>query len=126
MRFLIILSLLATGYTSTYAPGVFEKVIVNRQAGLTAYTVGNIPSYIDGYIAVEDCSLINREVLACFDNSCRHLLVVDCASNESKLWMQQTNIIGEINPELFYKYKLDGIALEMDLYLIKYSGYKFE
>ena len=129
MRLLLFFTFLVSGYTSTYAPGVFETVIRNRQTGLTRYDVGAIKSHIRGYIAVEDCSLINQEVLACFGDSCERLLIVDCAgvADGGRAWMQRTGIVGEVDPGTFSKYKVPGEALEMNLYLVRtIPRYKFE
>jgi hypothetical protein len=121
--------LITIGFTSAYAPGVFEQVIATRQAGKTAYNIGSIPNNVDGYIAVEDCSLINSVVIACFPNGCESLLVADCAgaADGGRAWMQNMGFAGEVDPETFARHKLTGECLIMQLYLLEHSmGYAFE
>jgi hypothetical protein len=123
-----ILSLLLIGYASAYAPGIFEQVVHVRQQGRTAYNLGVVKSSIDGYIAVEDCSLIGKEVLACFSDECERLLIADCAgtADGGKAWMESHNIVGEVDYNTFMKYKVAGQALEMRLYLIENWRNKYE
>ena len=129
LNILFSLTLLTAGYTSAYAPGVFEDTIRIRQAGRTAYNIGVIPNNIDGYIAIEDCSLINTVIVACFPSGCERLLVADCAgiADGGRAWMHRSGVVGEVDPETFARHKLPGEYLLMHLYLIKnIPRYKFE
>jgi len=123
MRLIFTTLFILSGFTSRYDYGVFEKVLATRQAGLTAHDVGKVNAYIDGFIAVEDCSLINKEVMACFENGCEHLLVVDCAgiADGGRTWMQTHSIAGEVDPDTFKEHKVEGESLKMHLYLIEYT-----
>ena len=128
LNILFSLTLLTSGYSSAYSHGVFERVIATRQAGKTAYNIGIIPSNIDGYIAIEDCSLINTVIMVCFPSGCEHLLVADCAgvADGGRAWMHRSGVVGEVDPDTFARHKLSGEYLLMHLYLIKsIPRYKF-
>lgn len=119
---MIILSLLTIGNTSAYAPGVFREVVYNRQAGITSHDLGEVPEDVTGFIAVSDCSLIGRKILACFDGGgCEKLLIADCAgvADGGKTWMQEGGYAGEVSWNIWEKYKIPNEVLRVRLYLFK-------
>jgi len=94
MQIIIIVSLLLTGYSSRYDPGVFQTVIRNRQSW------GQLPTNIKdtNYIALADCNLVGTRVLVCYED-CWFALVADCAgiADGGLSWMQTNNIAGEVD-----------------------------
>ena len=94
MQIIILISLLVTGFSSRYDPGVFERVIENRQSW------DQLPQNIKdtNYIALADCDLVGTRVLVCYED-CWFALVADCAgiADGGLHWMQTNNIAGEVD-----------------------------
>ena len=94
MQYILLLSLLVQGFSSRYDPGVFERVIENRQSW------DQLPQNIKdtNYIALADCDLVGTRVLVCYED-CWFALVADCAgiADGGLSWMQTNNIAGEVD-----------------------------
>lgn len=80
MRVTLALILIMTGYASQYAPGVMERVIRVRQAGLTAQGLPQDLPKVDGYAAVPNCEDIGNvfEARPIGSREWETFLAVDC------------------------------------------------
>lgn len=89
------------GYTSVYAPGVFESIIADHEEwnqfpdDLTPFA---------GFIALEGCDLFGQSVYArpVDDAGWELFLVADCAGDQETVeWMQRHYIVAEVDPATF-------------------------
>lgn len=118
---LIMLVMLMQGTLSQYAPGVMQRVIHTRQAGLTAHKLPADLSAYDGFVAVEDCSQVGKEVyLRPKGGEWELFLIADCSGHTAtSQWMQRNNIIGEVDYETAVRWGTlhRGIKAEMAVML---------
>jgi hypothetical protein len=126
---MLVLKTLLYGWCSQYHPLVMESVIRVRQAGLTQY---NLPQHlppVDGFVALKDCKYIGSIVWMrpLGDEQWESFLVVDCAGVEdgTKTWMEENNIIAEIDWETAQRWDTVGRGLNVEMMMLKYVPYTY-
>ena len=92
----IVIIVLLSGWSSQYDPGVFERVIRNRQSW------GQLPAsppVVDGYVAVEDCSRVGEFIYLkpARQGKWEKFWIVDCAAPPAREWMKRNNILVEVD-----------------------------
>lgn len=88
------------GYASHYRPNVMEEVIGNRIAPGRTWKDLELPLPItNGYIAVPLCKDIGEVwwLRPSFQGEWESFLVVDCAGLDAIDWMEDNNIIAEVD-----------------------------
>lgn len=121
INLLVAISLLFTGTASQYAPGVMERVIETRQAGLTAY---DLPQDLSGYtvfLAVEDCRLVGTPVLIQpLSGPIEQGIITDCSGHaETSNWMLWNNIVCEVDYETAMRWNTVGKGIHVFIYLTR-------
>jgi len=106
-----------TGIASQYAPGVMDRVINTRQAGITSYTPAPDLSRYDGFMAMEDCSELGNEYYIVANGNLELFLVMDCSGHiETSQWMTTNNIVIEIDYETAARWDTIGRGIQVGLY----------
>jgi len=125
MRVLFVVMM--TGTASQYAPGAMESVIRVRQAGLTRYSLPQeIPAYVDGFIAVEECDRIGETVVVVYKGFVETMMVADCSGHaETSSWMERNNILMEVGYETALRWGIVGrgakVAVVTEIYRNQYK-----
>ena len=113
------LAIIATGTASQYAPGVMDRVIANRQAGITAMDLPLKLPPVDGYIAVLNCADIGKIVLLKPTGSDKweRFLITDCAGKRDGgySWMLRSNIIVEVDYETAKRWDTVGYGIKCQM-----------
>jgi hypothetical protein len=122
---MLALTVVMTGWGSQYAPGVMDKVIATRQAGLTSMDLPMDVSGYDGYVAVLDCSWIGREVWIkpVEGDTWERFLVTDCAgiADGGATWMIEGGIIAEFDYESAVRLDTVGHGIQIQMAVLDYK-----
>jgi hypothetical protein len=133
MRVLAIVTIACNLWVSQYAPGVMQRVIATRQAGLTAYNLGSVES-VDGYAAAILCAEIGSIVYLRPRDTVKweKFLIVDCSGDyETTSWMRRNGIPYEIDYESVLRWgerlgrNLVGRGIKIDIGMERLQ-YEFE
>jgi len=121
---ILIWMLIATGWSSHYAPGVMDKVIYNRTNGYATPAIRQDYEGFDGYAASRYPEEIDTEVMICpIDESlpCRHILVVDCAgvADGALQWMLDGNIWYEVDYDTAVLWDTIGYGFPVRIYKLQ-------
>lgn len=114
-----ILAVLGVGWASQYDANVMERVIAVHQAGRTASTLPmNVSSY-EVFLAVEDCSLVGREVeIRPLGGQWELALIADCSGHQSTSeWMTRNNILVEIDHVTAIRWDTVGRGIKVEIRL---------
>jgi hypothetical protein len=94
----LVCAIAVSGIASQYAPGVMERVVLTRQAGITSHDLPPVIVGVSGFIAVEDCNSIGEIWNVRGPKGVERLMVADCSGNETTTdWMSRNNIVMEVD-----------------------------
>lgn len=118
MIFVLILSIIMSGWASQYDPGVMERVIPVRQR--MHQLQEDIPDIYDGYIAVQDFEDVGRSfwIKPQTSNTWELFLAVDCASRSggSHSWMVRNNILVEVDGKTARRWSTVGRGIKVEMF----------
>ena len=113
---------------SQYDPGVMDRVIATRQAGLTSMNLPQALPKVDGYIALESCARIGEIVRIRHEGDpWESFLVTDCSGHvETTDWMLRNNIFGEVDYETAVRWNVLGRGAKIEVLLGERRGYAYD
>jgi hypothetical protein len=110
---LIVALACSLGTLSQYDQPSTDEVLANRSvSGRTAYLLPDKRDGVTGYIAVYECERIGEVVTVSWSDHVEKLMVFDCAGDdETRHWMKQENVIGEVDYYTARRWDMLGRAM---------------
>jgi hypothetical protein len=105
------------GNASQYDPGVMERVVANRQAGITDHDLPAELPPVAGFVAVKDCGEIGNVWLVRPEGGVwEFVLVADCSGHEETSdWMRENGILIEVDHKTAIRWDVVGIGVEVEV-----------